>query len=75
LAEVVPGGGSGADAAVAKIGAAQPRTKTVVLGGSRGSTDYVGNIIRGVLELYVMDPTTWNRKSKTAFFWAVMGVI
>jgi hypothetical protein len=51
LADVVPGG-SGADAIVAEIGAAQPRTKTVVLGGSRGSTYFVGNIIGGVLEPY-----------------------
>jgi SP family general alpha glucoside:H+ symporter-like MFS transporter len=51
---------------VAEIGATQLRTKTVVLGRS---TYYVGNIIGGVLEPYFMNPTQWNLKGKTAFFW------
>jgi MFS transporter, SP family, general alpha glucoside:H+ symporter len=33
------------------------------------STYYVGNIIGGVLEPYMMNPTQWNWKGKTAFFW------
>ncbi|RDW89778.1 putative alpha-glucoside transport protein-2 [Coleophoma cylindrospora] len=53
---------------VAEIGATQLRTKTVVLGRS---TYYVGNIIGGVLEPYMMNPTKWNWKGKTAFFWTV----
>lgn len=51
---------------VAEIGATRLRTKTVVLGRS---TYYVGNIVGGVLEPYMINPTQWNWKGKTAFFW------
>ena len=52
---------------VAEIGATRLRTQTVVLGRS---TYYVGNIIGGVLEPYMINPTKWNLKGKTAFFGA-----
>jgi SP family general alpha glucoside:H+ symporter-like MFS transporter len=42
---------------VAEIGATRLRTKTVVLGRS---TYYVGNIVRQVLEPYMMNPRLWN---------------
>ncbi|KAH6721661.1 alpha glucoside transporter [Leptodontidium sp. MPI-SDFR-AT-0119] len=57
---------------VAEIGATRLRTKTVVLGRS---TYYVGNIIGGVLQPYMMNPTKWNFKGKTAFFWASLATI
>ncbi|CZS92793.1 probable alpha-glucoside transport protein [Rhynchosporium agropyri] len=57
---------------VAEIGATRLRTKTVVLGRS---TYYVGNIVGGVLQPYMMNPTKWNFKGKTAFFWASLATI
>lgn len=57
---------------VAEIGATQVRTKTVVLGRS---TYYVGNIIGGVLEPYMMNPTAWNWAGKTAFFWGTLSLL
>jgi SP family general alpha glucoside:H+ symporter-like MFS transporter len=57
---------------VSEIGATQLRTKTVVLGRS---TYYVGNIIGGVLEPYMMNPTQWNWKGKTAFFWSATSIL
>lgn len=44
---------------VAEIGATRLRTKTVVLGRS---TYYIGNIIGGVMEPYMMNPAQWNWK-------------
>lgn len=57
---------------VAEIGATRLRTQTVVLGRS---TYYIGNIVGGVLEPYMMNPTQWNWKGKTAFFWAILSII
>jgi SP family general alpha glucoside:H+ symporter-like MFS transporter len=57
---------------VAEIGATRLRTKTVVLGRS---TYYLGNIIGGVLEPYMINPTQWNWKGKTAFFWGTLSLI
>ena len=57
---------------VSEIGATRLRTKTVVLGRS---TYYVGNIIGGVLEPYMINPTQWNWKGKTAFFWGTASLI
>jgi SP family general alpha glucoside:H+ symporter-like MFS transporter len=51
---------------VAEIGATRLRTQTVVLGRS---TYYVANIIGGVIQPYMINPTEWNLKGKTAFFW------
>ncbi|KAL2811447.1 general substrate transporter [Aspergillus granulosus] len=52
---------------VSEIGATQLRTKTIVLGRT---TYYIGNIIGGVLQPHMMNPTEWNWKGKTAFFWS-----
>jgi SP family general alpha glucoside:H+ symporter-like MFS transporter len=57
---------------VAEIGATRLRSKTVVLGRS---TYYIGNIIGGVLEPYMINPTEWNWKGKTAFFWGTLSLI
>jgi MFS transporter, SP family, general alpha glucoside:H+ symporter len=57
---------------VAEIGATRLRSKTVVLGRS---TYYVGNIIGGVMEPYMMNPTAWNWKGKTAFFWGTLSLL
>lgn len=57
---------------VAEIGATRLRTQTVVLGRS---TYYLGNIVGGVLEPYMMNPTQWNWKGKTAFFWGILSSI
>lgn len=57
---------------VAEIGATRLRTQTVVLGRS---LYYIGNIVGGVLENYMMNPTMWNWKGKTAFFWAILSTI
>ena len=57
---------------VAEIGATRLRTQTVVLGRS---TYYLGNIVGGVLESYMMNPTQWNWKGKTAFFWGTLSLI
>lgn len=57
---------------VAEIGATRLRTKTVVLGRS---TYYVGNIVGGVMEPYMMNPSQWNWKGKTAFFWGTLSTI
>lgn len=57
---------------VAEIGATRLRTKTVVLGRS---TYYVANIVGGVLEPYMMNPTEWNWKGKTAFFWGTLSLL
>jgi len=55
-----------------EIGATRVRTKTVVLGRS---TYYVGNLVGGVLEPYMINPTQWNWKGKTAFFWGMLSLI
>ncbi len=57
---------------VSEIGATRVRTKTVVLGRS---LYYVGNIIGGVLEPYMINPSQWNLKGKTAFFWGTLGLL
>lgn len=49
---------------VAEIGATRLRTQTVVLGRS---SYYVANIVGGVLEPYMINPTHWDLKGKTAF--------
>jgi len=49
---------------VAEVGATRLRTQTVVLG--RGSY-YVANLIGGVIEPYMINPTQWNLKGRTAF--------
>jgi MFS transporter, SP family, general alpha glucoside:H+ symporter len=57
---------------VAEIGATRLRSKTVVLGRS---TYYVGNIVGGVLNSYMINPTQWNWKGKTAFWWGTLSLI
>lgn len=57
---------------VAEIGSTQLRTKTVVLGRT---TYYIGNIIGQVLEPHMMNPTGWNWKGKTAFFWGALALL
>ena len=57
---------------VAEIGATRLRSKTVVLGRS---TYYLGNIVGGVLEPYMINPAQWNWKGKTAFFWGTLSLI
>lgn len=51
---------------VAEIGATRLRTQTVVLGRS---SYYVANLIGGVIEPYMINPTAGDLKGKTAFFW------
>lgn len=57
---------------VAEIGATRLRSQTVVLGRS---TYYLGNIIGGVLEPYMINPGEWNLKGKTAFFWGTTSLL
>jgi SP family general alpha glucoside:H+ symporter-like MFS transporter len=57
---------------VAEIGATRLRSKTVVLGRS---TYYLGNIIGGVLEPYMINPTAWNLAGKTAFVWGTLSLL
>lgn len=57
---------------VAEIGATRLRSQTVVLGRS---TYYLGNIIGGVLEPYMINPGEWNLKGKTAFFWGTASLL
>jgi len=57
---------------VAEIGSTRLRTQTVVLGRS---VYYVGNIIGGVLEPHFINPTAWNAKGKTAFFWGTLSAL
>jgi SP family general alpha glucoside:H+ symporter-like MFS transporter len=57
---------------VAEIGATRLRSQTVVLGRS---TYYLGNIVGGVLEPYMINPTQWNLKGKTAFFWGTASLL
>jgi len=57
---------------VSEIGATRLRSQTVVLGRS---TYYLGNIIGGVLEPYMINPTQWNLRGKTAFFWGTLSLI
>jgi SP family general alpha glucoside:H+ symporter-like MFS transporter len=57
---------------VAEIGATRLRTKTVVLGRS---SYYVANIIGGVFESYMVNPSAWNWKGKAAFFWGILSLI
>jgi len=51
---------------VAEIGATRLRTQTVVLGRS---AYYLANLIGGVIEPYLINPTAADLKGKTAFFW------
>jgi SP family general alpha glucoside:H+ symporter-like MFS transporter len=57
---------------VSEIGATRLRSQTVVLGRS---TYYLGNIIGGVLEPYMINPTQWDLRGKTAFFWGTLSLI
>ena len=57
---------------VAEIGSTRLRTQTVVLGRS---FYYLGNIVGGVLEPYMMNPSAWNWKGKTAFFWGTLSTL
>lgn len=57
---------------VSEIGCTRLRTKTVVLGRT---TYYIGNIVGGVLEPFMMNPTQWNWKGKTAFFWGALSFL
>ena len=54
-------------AIISETSAIRLRAKSVCLARN---TYNIFNIISGVLEPYMMNPTEWNWKGKTAFFWA-----
>ncbi|ABN66994.1 maltose permease [Scheffersomyces stipitis CBS 6054] len=57
---------------VAEIPSSKLRTKTVML--SRNMYN-VANIIVGVITPYMLNPTAWNWKAKTGFFWAGFSLV
>lgn len=50
----------------AEIGSSRLRTKTVVLGRN---SYYICAVVGGTLQNYMMNPTAWNIKGYTGFFW------
>ena len=54
-------------AIISETSAVRLRAKTVVL--ARNTYNIV-TVVAAVLEPYMMNPTEWNWKGKTAFFWA-----
>ncbi|KAK6199587.1 maltose permease [Scheffersomyces amazonensis] len=54
-------------AIVAEIPSAKLRTKTVML--SRNLYN-ISNIVVGIITPYMLNPTEWNWRAKTGFFWA-----
>lgn len=59
--------GPSAYAISSEVSAVQLRVKTVCLSKI---THQLADIVAAVLEPYMMNPTQWNWKGKTAFFWA-----
>ncbi|OBT66777.1 hypothetical protein VE03_04006 [Pseudogymnoascus sp. 23342-1-I1] len=59
----------------AEIGSTQLRTKSVVLGRTTYYIGVIGNIIGQVLEPHMMNPTEWDCKGKTAFFWGILALL
>lgn len=51
----------------AEIGSTKLRQRTVVLGRN---AYYVASVVASVLEPYFINPTAWNLKGYTSFFWA-----
>ncbi|CAI7602624.1 unnamed protein product [Penicillium bialowiezense] len=51
----------------AEIGSTRLRQKTVCLARN---AYYLVNIVAGILQQYFMNPTAWNLKGYTGFFWA-----
>lgn len=51
----------------AEVSSTRLRSKTVVLARN---TYYLSQVVANVLEPYMMNPTDWNWKGKTGFFWA-----
>lgn len=51
----------------AEIGSTRLRQKTVVLGRN---AYYLTSVVASVLEPYFINPTAWNLKGYTSFFWA-----
>ena len=51
----------------AEVGSTRLRQKTVVLGRN---AYYIASVIASVLEPYFINPTAWNLKGYTSFFWA-----
>ena len=50
----------------AEVSSTRLRQKTIVLGRN---TYYIGSVIASVLEPYFVNPTAWNLKGYTGFFW------
>ena len=50
----------------AEIGSSRLRTKTIVLGRN---SYYICAVVGGTLQNYMMNPTAWNIKGYTGFFW------
>lgn len=59
--------GTGAYTISSEVSAVKLRVKTVSLAKN---THNISNIVGAVLEPYMINPTSWNWKGKTAFFWA-----
>lgn len=56
----------------AEVSSTRLRSKTVVLARN---TYYLANIFGSVVEPYMMNPTEWNWKGKTGFWWAATGFL
>jgi SP family general alpha glucoside:H+ symporter-like MFS transporter len=56
----------------AEISSTRLRPKTVVL--ARNSY-YVGQTVSTIIEPYMVNPTAWNWKGKTGFFWFGTGIV
>ena len=54
----------------AEVSSTRLRSQTVVLARN---TYYVAQIVANVIEPYMMNPTAWNWKGKTGFFWFACG--
>jgi SP family general alpha glucoside:H+ symporter-like MFS transporter len=54
----------------AEVSSTRLRSKTVVLARN---TYYIAQIVANVIEPYMINPSAWNWKGKTGFFWFVAG--
>lgn len=55
-----------------EISSTRLRSKTVVLARN---TYYLGQIVANIIEPYMMNPTAWNWKGLTGFFWFGWGFL
>ncbi|KAL4902066.1 hypothetical protein BDW74DRAFT_187042 [Aspergillus multicolor] len=55
-----------------EVSSTRLRSKTIVLGRS---TYYVAILVANVIEPYFMNPTAWNWRGKTGFFWFGSGFL